>query len=106
MVCNTFLINTVVQAALLAYGTYLVKSPSVQMEAQVLLAFMLYQGNLRVPPPVPHRHYQMLHYHTSAVCSLQGLFLGGGGGLLGSSFCPQSVFPNMHFALLFWACRV
>jgi ABC-type multidrug transport system fused ATPase/permease subunit len=45
MVCNTFLINTVVQAALLGYGTYLVRDGLLQ--PTVLLAFMLYQGQLQ-----------------------------------------------------------
>ena len=45
MFCNTFLINTVVQAALLGYGTWLVKHALV--EPHILLAFMLYQGQLQ-----------------------------------------------------------
>ena len=43
--CNTFLINTVVQGALLAYGSYLHKE--LLLDAHVLLAFMLYQGQLQ-----------------------------------------------------------
>jgi ATP-binding cassette, subfamily B (MDR/TAP), member 9 len=45
-VCNTFLINTVVQAALLGYGAFLAKDPTIALEPKVLLAVMLYQGQL------------------------------------------------------------
>jgi len=45
MVCNTFLINTCVQAALLAYGCFLVERGL--LSHTVLLAFMLYQGQLQ-----------------------------------------------------------
>eukprot|EP00039_Didymoeca_costata_P007603 m.101644 g.101644 ORF g.101644 m.101644 type:complete len:855 (+) comp13749_c0_seq3:176-2740(+) len=47
MFCNTFLMNMVVPAALLAYGTYLVRSPAILLQPKVLLAFMLYQGQLQ-----------------------------------------------------------
>lgn len=40
-------INTCVQASLLAYGGYLVRSPAIQMHPKILLAFMLYQGQLQ-----------------------------------------------------------
>ena len=45
MVCNTFLINTVVQASILAYGAYLISENLVS--SRILLAFMLYQGILQ-----------------------------------------------------------
>ena len=45
MVCNTFLINTVVQASILGYGAYLIEHS--ELKATVLLAFMLYQGQLQ-----------------------------------------------------------
>lgn len=60
MVCNTFLINTCVQAALLAYGAYLISHGL--LAHTVLLAFMLYQvwprrpappRPLPTPPPAP-----------------------------------------------------
>ena len=44
MICNTFLGNCCVQAALLWYGAYLVEHEG--MAAKTLLAFMLYQGQL------------------------------------------------------------
>ena len=43
---NTFLINMVVQAALLGYGSYLAKDPDIMLEPKILLAVMLYQGQL------------------------------------------------------------
>ena len=45
MVCNTFLINTCVQAALLAYGAFLIEKKL--LAHTVLLAFMLYQAQLQ-----------------------------------------------------------
>ena len=45
MVVNTFLVNTVLQAALLAYGARLCLKEG--MHPQVLIAFMLYQGQLQ-----------------------------------------------------------
>eukprot|EP00940_MAST-03C_sp_MAST-3C-sp2_P002706 g2706.t1 len=45
MFCNTFLINTCVQGAILAYGGYLVQRDL--LSTNVLLAFMLYQGILQ-----------------------------------------------------------
>ena len=45
MVVSTFLINTVVQAALLWYGSYLIYQD--RLTSDVLLAFMLYQGQLQ-----------------------------------------------------------
>jgi ABC-type multidrug transport system fused ATPase/permease subunit len=45
MICNTFLINTVVQASLLAYGAHLIRADLLQ--ATVLLSFMLYQAQLQ-----------------------------------------------------------
>lgn len=45
MVVSTFLINTVVQAALLWVGAYLISND--QLTTDVLLAFMLYQGQLQ-----------------------------------------------------------
>jgi len=43
--CNTFLINTVVQASLLFYGAYLIRVDLLQ--APVLLSFILYQSQLQ-----------------------------------------------------------
>jgi ATP-binding cassette subfamily B (MDR/TAP) protein 9 len=45
MVVSTFLVNTCVQAALLYVGTRLVKEQG--MEVSILVAFMLYQGQLQ-----------------------------------------------------------
>jgi len=45
MVCSTFLVNCVVQASLLAYGSHLVFQGA--LNPQTLLAFMLYQGQLQ-----------------------------------------------------------
>jgi ABC-type multidrug transport system fused ATPase/permease subunit len=45
MAISTFLINTFVQAALLFYGAYLIEHG--QLTPEVLLAFMLYQGQLQ-----------------------------------------------------------
>lgn len=45
MVVSTFLINTVVQASLLWFGAYLIFHD--RLTADVLLAFMLYQGQLQ-----------------------------------------------------------
>jgi len=45
MICNTFLINTVVQASILAYGGFLIQEHLVS--SRVLLAFMLYSGILQ-----------------------------------------------------------
>jgi ATP-binding cassette subfamily B (MDR/TAP) protein 9 len=45
MVVSTFLINTIVQAALLLYGAHLIYHN--RLTADVLLAFMLYQGQLQ-----------------------------------------------------------
>lgn len=45
MLISTFLVNTVVQATLLYVGCGLVSSDD--MEVEVLLAFMLYQGQLQ-----------------------------------------------------------
>mmetsp|Transcript_27837 Transcript_27837/g.36284 ORF Transcript_27837/g.36284 Transcript_27837/m.36284 type:complete len:366 (-) Transcript_27837:1336-2433(-) len=45
MVISTFLINTCVQAALLLIGTNLIQKG--QLEPEILLAFMLYQGQLQ-----------------------------------------------------------
>lgn len=46
MIISTFLINTCVKAALLYIGTLLIQQG--QISAEVLLAFMLYQGSLQV----------------------------------------------------------
>lgn len=46
MFVSTFLINTVVQGTLLLYGSYLIQKG--QLSGEVLLAFMLYQGQLQV----------------------------------------------------------
>jgi ATP-binding cassette subfamily B (MDR/TAP) protein 9 len=46
MVISTFLINTCVQAALLLVGTSLIEHG--KLTPEVLLAFMLYQGQLQV----------------------------------------------------------
>lgn len=46
MVVSTFLINTVVQAGLLLLGSIFVENGTLTPE--VLLAFMLYQGQLQV----------------------------------------------------------
>ena len=43
--CNTFLINTCVQGSLLIYGSWLVQQGA--LKAEILLAFMLYQGQLQ-----------------------------------------------------------
>jgi len=45
MVVNTFLVNTVLQAALLYYGAHLCLKEG--MRPRVLIAFMLYQGQLQ-----------------------------------------------------------
>jgi ABC-type multidrug transport system fused ATPase/permease subunit len=45
MAISTFLINTVVQSALLWIGAYMIERQ--QLTAEVLLAFMLYQGQLQ-----------------------------------------------------------
>ena len=45
MVCNTFLIQTVVQASILTYGGYLIKHDL--LEATVLISYMLYQSQLQ-----------------------------------------------------------
>lgn len=46
MAVSTFLINTVVQAALLLLGTLLIERG--HLTPEILLAFMLYQGQLQV----------------------------------------------------------
>ena len=46
MAVSTFLINTVVQAALLLIGTALIEQG--RLTPEILLAFMLYQGQLQV----------------------------------------------------------
>ena len=46
MIISTFLINTCVKAALLYIGTMLIQQGNIS--AEVLLAFMLYQGSLQV----------------------------------------------------------
>jgi ABC-type bacteriocin/lantibiotic exporter with double-glycine peptidase domain len=46
MLVSTFLINTCVQAALLYIGTKLIEEN--KLTPEVLLAFMLYQGQLQV----------------------------------------------------------
>eukprot|EP00943_MAST-04B_sp_MAST-4B-sp1_P001848 g1848.t1 len=43
--CNTFLINTCVQGGLLIYGSWLVQNN--YLKPEILLAFMLYQGQLQ-----------------------------------------------------------
>jgi ABC-type multidrug transport system fused ATPase/permease subunit len=45
MVISTFLVNTCIQSALLLYGCYLVENENLAVE--VLIAFMLYQGQLQ-----------------------------------------------------------
>ena len=45
MVCNTFLINTCVQGALLLYGGSLVEQNDTT--PTIVMAFMLYQGQLQ-----------------------------------------------------------
>eukprot|EP00041_Stephanoeca_diplocostata_P034246 m.1153954 g.1153954 ORF g.1153954 m.1153954 type:complete len:943 (+) comp24487_c0_seq19:419-3247(+) len=65
MVCNTFLINTCVQAALLAYGTVLVRSPTIHLHPEVLLAFMLYQGQLQ-------EYFQNLMYSFTSLIKSSG----------------------------------
>ena len=45
MVVNTFLVNTVLQAALLYYGARLCLKEG--LHPRVLIAFMLYQGQLQ-----------------------------------------------------------
>jgi ATP-binding cassette subfamily B (MDR/TAP) protein 9 len=50
MTVSTFLINTVVQASLLAYGAWLVMSSNVTdppMTPQIMIAFVMYQGQLQ-----------------------------------------------------------
>ena len=47
MVVNTFLINTVLQASLLLYGAHLCLDGRDGMHPKVLIAFMLYQGQLQ-----------------------------------------------------------
>lgn len=51
MAISTFLINTCVQAALLLIGTYMIEHG--KLTPEVLLAFMLYQGQLQVPSKMP-----------------------------------------------------
>jgi ABC-type multidrug transport system fused ATPase/permease subunit len=51
MAISTFLINTCVQAALLLIGTSLIEHG--KLTPEVLLAFMLYQGQLQVLSKVP-----------------------------------------------------
>jgi ATP-binding cassette subfamily B (MDR/TAP) protein 9 len=51
MAISTFLINTCVQAALLLIGTSLIEHG--KLTPEVLLAFMLYQGQLQVPSKMP-----------------------------------------------------
>jgi ABC-type bacteriocin/lantibiotic exporter with double-glycine peptidase domain len=51
MVVSTFLINTVVQATLLFIGTALIENG--KLTAEILLAFMLYQGQLQVSQSLP-----------------------------------------------------
>ena len=48
MVVNTFLVNTVLQASLLFYGAHLCLNgrEGSRMHPKVLIAFMLYQGQL------------------------------------------------------------
>ena len=46
MAVSTFLINTVVQATLLLIGTSLIQHG--KLTGEILLAFMLYQGQLQV----------------------------------------------------------
>ena len=46
MFVSTFLINTVVQGSLLLIGSYMIQRG--QLNAEILLAFMLYQGQLQV----------------------------------------------------------
>jgi hypothetical protein len=46
MAVSTFLINTVVQATLLFIGTALIERG--KLTGEILLAFMLYQGQLQV----------------------------------------------------------
>lgn len=46
MIISTFLINTCVQAAILLIGTSLIEHG--KLTPEVLLAFMLYQGQLQV----------------------------------------------------------
>ena len=46
MVICTFIVNACVQAALLLLGTYLIEQDELTVE--ILLAFMLYQGQLQV----------------------------------------------------------
>ena len=46
MFISTFLINTVVQGTLLFVGTYMIQCG--KLTGEVLLAFMLYQGQLQV----------------------------------------------------------
>ena len=51
MFVSTFLINTVVQSVLLLFGAHLIQHH--RIKADVLLAFMLYQGQLQVSAQMP-----------------------------------------------------
>jgi hypothetical protein len=46
MFISTFLINTIVQGSLLLIGSYMIQGGT--LTSEILLAFMLYQGQLQV----------------------------------------------------------
>ena len=71
MFVSTFLINTVVQSVLLLFGAHLIQHH--RLKADVLLAFMLYQGqlqvSLRLSPKCHHYHLSPTHSPISNHCT-------------------------------------
>ena len=48
MAISTFLINTFLQAAILTVGAIMIFRDDMELSPEVLLAFMMYQGQLQV----------------------------------------------------------
>lgn len=48
MAISTFLINTFLQAAILTIGAIMIYRDDMDLSPEVLLAFMMYQGQLQV----------------------------------------------------------
>ena len=48
MAISTFLINTFLQAAILTIGAIIIYRDNMDLSPEVLLAFMMYQGQLQV----------------------------------------------------------
>lgn len=84
MVCCTFLMSMCVQAALLCYGSHLVWLE--QLSPNVLLAFMLYQGQLQ-------------EYFGNLLNSFTNLLKSAGAGVVLSSDHTLSTFPNPSLPL-------